>query len=275
MAASPDAQPLNAEAVGRHLHTNVYGRTLHVLDEATSTNSIALSLAAKGAPHGTLVVADRQTAGRGRLGRPWFSPPRENLYGSLLLRTLPPGEQLERWLSWVPLISAVAVARGIERVAGVLPALKWPNDLLLEGRKVGGLLCESAAGLPPPCVIVGIGLNVNTPAEAFPPDLRQIATSLRATIGHDLDRSVLLAAVLFELEFRHETLLLRDPARAKQEYVALCATIGHRVRVALAGGETTVVGTAAGLAPDGSLEIRREPEGTVVTVNAGDVFHLR
>ncbi len=274
--ASLPAQPLTREAIQALLRTKRFGRTLHVLQEATSTNHEAMKLAQQGAPDGTVLVAETQTAGKGRLGRSWYSPPGDNLYCSVILRNQP-ADDLAGWLSVIPLLSAVAVARAVQRVTDLKPLLKWPNDILVGDRKLGGLLCESSLSGPSTTfVVVGIGLNVNGSREGFPEDIREIATSIAAETGRQCDRASLLASILLELELYSETLLTRPPETFLSEYARLCTTLGRRVRVSLSEGQT-IEGLADSIAPDGSLRILREPAsgGDLVEVRAGDVVHLR
>jgi BirA family biotin operon repressor/biotin-[acetyl-CoA-carboxylase] ligase len=279
MRTSTGSSALTRESVTAALRTKTYGRSLHLLQQTGSTNTVALELAQQGAPHGTLVVAEQQTAGRGRLGRQWYSPPGDNLYCSLLLR-LPANEGLPSWLSWIPLASASGSARGVERVTGLRLSLKWPNDLLVGARKVGGLLCESTVSAQGTCVVVGIGLNVNTPQNAFPEDLQPIATSLAAETGRPHDRAAVLAALLLELEARLESLLAGAVEPLRREYMSLCTTLDRRVRVTLTGG-TVIEGLAEAIGPDGSLQVLQEVppcahgERKVVDIRAGDVVHLR
>ncbi len=277
MAAPLGLQDLSADAVRALLQTRTLGWALHILEETDSTNTAALALAQQGAGHGTVLAADRQTAGRGRLGRHWFSPPGENLYCSVILRRTPPGDH--RWddLSWLPLISAVAAAHAIRKVAGLHPSLKWPNDILVGERKVGGILCEGGgASSQNVYVVVGIGINVNTRRESFPEDLRSLATSLRSATDRQVNRAALLAGWLAELEARSDALLAGRLKELGLEYEALCSTLGRRVRVNLAGGQV-VEGRADSLGPDGSLRVspEAEPAGTLVEIRVGDVVHLR
>ena len=277
MAASTNTQDLTPEAVRAVLRTQRLGRTLHIMDHTPSTNTAALALAQKGAEDGTVVVAERQTAGRGRLGRRWYSPPGENLYCSVILRKAPATERLSEWLSWVPLISAVAAARAVQAVTGLQPSLKWPNDILIGQRKLGGLLCESSGSQKHgTLVVVGIGINVNARRESFPVDLREVATSLASEAGRSFDRGILLAALLSELESRHLALLSGKPADYVNEYSTLCSTLGRQVRVNLAGGNN-VEGRADSIAPDGSLRIIEAgtQSGGAREVRTGDVIHLR
>jgi BirA family biotin operon repressor/biotin-[acetyl-CoA-carboxylase] ligase len=276
MVPPADIQPLTREAIEALLRTGRFGRTLHVLKETTSTNGEAMALALQGAADGTVVVAESQTAGKGRLGRRWYSPPGENLYCSVIMRNVP-ADDLSGWLSSVPLLSAVAVAKAVQAVSGLKPSLKWPNDILVGDRKLGGLLCESSlSGQSKTFVVVGIGLNVNSRRESFPEDIREIATSIVAETGRLCDRASLLAALLSELELYSEALLARPPETFLIGYARLCSTLGRRVRVNMAGGET-VEGLADSIAPDGSLRIIREDAagGGTVEVRAGDVIHLR
>jgi BirA family biotin operon repressor/biotin-[acetyl-CoA-carboxylase] ligase len=276
MVTPANSQPLTKEAIHALLRTKTFGRTLHLLQTTTSTNSEAMALAQQGAGDGTVIVADTQTAGKGRLGRRWYSPPGENLYCSVIMRNVP-ADDLPGWLSAVPLLSAVAVAQAIQAVAGLKPFLKWPNDILVGDRKLGGLLCESSlGGQSRTFVVVGIGLNVNSRRESFPEEIREIATSIAAETGRLIDRASLLATILLELEIYSEALLTRPPETFLSGYARLCSTLGRRVRVNLAEGKT-VEGLADSIAPDGSLRIIRDEAsgGGTIEVRAGDIIHLR
>ncbi len=280
MSAPPVSGDLTVDAIRAHLQTNSLGQTIRLLDETPSTNTAALALSRDRAPHGTVVVAERQTAGRGRLRREWFSPSGGNLYCSVLLRRTIAPHVRERWLSWIPLITGVAAARGIRRVTGLDPCLKWPNDILVGGKKAGGVLCETTgAGEATPCVVIGIGINVNTAVEDFPEEFREQATTLASEAGVLIDRATLLAAVLLELETRSEALAAGQDPDLAREYSGLCSTLGQRVRVSLIGG-TTHEGRASTIGSDGSLHIvpdgtREDGGGDPLVVRAGDVTHLR
>ncbi|MGH8244805.1 MAG: biotin--[acetyl-CoA-carboxylase] ligase, partial [Gammaproteobacteria bacterium] len=240
----------------------------------TSTNTHAAALAQQGAPHGAVVVAETQTAGRGRLGRHWHSPPGKNLHCSLLLRTMPARDQQPLWLSWIPLIAALAVTRAVQVTADLKPTVKWPNDILIGNRKLGGVLCESSGlGTSHSIIIVGIGLNVNIRRDEFPEDLRELATSLMIEAQHPFDRSALLAILALELETRCEAFLAGRHSDILKEYMLRCSTVGHRVLVELAHGEH-VDGTAESIQTDGSLRVVRD-DRTTVDVRAGDVVHVR
>ena len=262
---------LTEEAVQAALSTAVLGRKLQVLEEVPSTNTTAVTLAQQGASDGMTVVAERQSAGRGRLGRSWHSPPRKNLYCSVILRKLPSPDRL----AWLPLIAATAAVRAVQVVSRLQPSLKWPNDLMIGTRKLGGLLCESGGTGTAMFVVVGIGLNVNVRAEEFPEDLRETATSLWAEGQRPFDRAVLLAALLSELEIRRDSLLADRSEHLLDEYRIRCATLGRQVRVQLADGEV-LEGRAESVTQDGSLRLVRGPSrGDALDITAGDVVHLR
>lgn len=277
----PASIPLTLNDIRSTLATNAFGQQIHLYRELASTNSEAMSLAQTGAAHGTLVLTESQTDGRGRQARVWFSPPGVNLYCSLIVRGLGPGLSLQNWLSWVPLTTALAIAEAVQTVTGLSLSLKWPNDLLLHERKVGGILCESSLASPTdPVVVIGIGLNVNVPGESFPEDLRSIATSLCRATPHPIDRNRLLAQLLLELEQGLDELRTHGPVRLRQAYQARCSTLGKRVR-ALLGPEQELAGTAEAIAADGALQLRPLasasdlPPAPLIDVRAADILHLR
>jgi len=267
-------QPLNAHTIQRALSTKAFGRALRVLGEVASTNTHTAALAEENVPHGTVVVAESQTAGRGRLGRHWHSPSGKNLYCSVLLRTMPAREQQPLWLSWISLIAALAVSRAVQVTTSLKPSVKWPNDILIGNRKLGGILCESSGvGTAHATVVVGIGLNVNVRRDEFPEELREIATSLAIEAGHPCDRTALLAALLGEMETRCESFLAGNHEDILKEYMLRCSTVGQRVRIELAHGEQ-MDGTAESIQTDGSLRVIRD-DRTTADIRAGDVVHLR
>lgn len=274
MTPTPDSS-LSPETIRAHLKTRELGATLSVQKEVDSTNRVLTDLARAGASHGTVVVAESQTAGRGRLGRPWVSPRGVNLYASILLARA----GASGTITWIPLLAAVAVAQAITTLTGLSPKVKWPNDVLVShdgaGRKLAGILVEAvnSGGTGEQAVVVGVGINVNMPPEAFPEDLRSSATSLLIETGHPVDRIPLLATLLGELERLYDQLRDQGADSIAVTYEALCATLGKRVRIELAGSGR-VEGTAAGLAPDGALRLRTG-EGKILEIRAGDVVHLR
>ncbi|MBI2370522.1 MAG: biotin--[acetyl-CoA-carboxylase] ligase [Deltaproteobacteria bacterium] len=244
----------------------VLGQPLVELEVVESTNLEARRLAREGRPEGTAVLAARQTGGRGRLGRAWFSPA-GNLYLSVVLRPpLPPAHAPQ-----LSLMAGVALAEAIAALApGVEPRVKWPNDVWLGGRKVAGVLAEleTAPGGAIDFVIVGIGVNLVTPVGGFPAELREIATSLQAETGQAPSRDAFARALLRVLEHWYNT-LLRDgfePVRAGWEPCSI--TRGLPVAVRSAG--ELLRGVEQGIEPDGALRLRRS-DGAVVRVLAGDL----
>ena len=233
-------------------------RRVYRYETVGSTNTELMALARQGAAEGTVVLARQQTAGRGRMGRSFQSPAGLGLYGSVLLRSSP--EDAPR----IPALAATAVRRAIRRSCG----LTWPNDLVLSGRKVCGILAEA---LPGPegslWVVVGIGINVCQRREDFLPELRETAASLSMIAGAEIDRAALETAFLEELEaLRRE--LPQETAERRQEYGAACLNLGHRVRVLRPGGEREAL--AVSLTPDYGLAVRYD-DGTEEVLRSGEV----
>ena len=273
--------PLTRDTILSTLSTTWLGRRIELFDCLPSTNREAVQLAQAEVEHGTVVVADRQTAGRGRLSRTWFSPPGANLYCSIILRTARPPERLAEWLSWLPLVSALAAAEAIEQVSSIQISVKWPNDLLISERKVGGILCESGTGTRSnPFQIIGIGINVNLDHDDWPADLRDLATSLWQDRRIVVDRNRLLAQLLLELEQCLDELVVHGTNRIGLAYHQRCSTIGHTIQATLAQGDV-VVGLAEGIGQDGSLRVRPQAihpgSGTpeVVHLRVADIIHVR
>ena len=265
--------PLTRDTIHSTLSTRWLGRRIELFDSLPSTNREAAQLAQAEVEHGTVVIADSQTAGRGRLSRTWFSPPGANLYCSMILRTIRPPERLTEWLSWLPLISALAAAEAIEQVSSAHVSVKWPNDLLIAERKVGGILCESATGTgSDPFQIIGIGINVNIDRDDWPADLRDSATSIWQERNIVVDRNRLLAQLLLELEQCLDELTIHGTSRLALAYHQRCSTIGHRVQATLAN-EDILVGLAEGIGQDGSLRV--QPQATHPGSGTPDVVHLR
>ncbi|MEQ1626628.1 MAG: biotin--[acetyl-CoA-carboxylase] ligase [Nitrospira sp.] len=275
------SSPLTLDDIRSTLATRRLGQHLHIHQSLVSTNSEAMTLAQNGAEDGTVVVAESQSAGRGRHARTWFSPPGLNLYCSIIVRGLGRGLSLADWLSWVPLTTALAAAEAVQETAAISLALKWPNDLLLGERKVGGILCESSLTLPAnPVVVIGIGLNVNVPGELFPDELRPIATSLFESSHRLIDRNRLLAQLLLDLEQSLDELRDHGPSRLLQAYQRRCTTLGRQIRVIL-GADEELLGTAVAITADGTLQVKPSTgtsgtdKATLVDIRAGDVIHVR
>jgi BirA family biotin operon repressor/biotin-[acetyl-CoA-carboxylase] ligase len=273
--------PLSIQGIQSTLATRALGRRIELHDQVGSTNREAATLAQAGVEHGTVVVADAQTEGRGRLARRWYSPPGINLYCSIILRKVIAGDRLSEWLSWLPLITALAAAEAIETVAVANVGVKWPNDLLIAERKAGGILCESGtADQSGPFQVIGIGLNINGTLTDLPEEIRQIATTIRHETGRSVDRSRLLAQLLNELEACVEEFEARGSERLALAYRRRSTTIGKTIRASLtAGGE--FVGLAEGIAHDGSLKVVQRPLPTdgrppeTVHLRVADILHVR
>ena len=240
-----DRPPLRVAALNRALEPDGY--RVEVLESVASTNAVVAERARAGEPHGLVVVAEEQTAGRGRLDRTWVSPARAGLTFSVLLR---PTEVT----GWVPLLAGLGVAQALRRQCEVDAVLKWPNDVLVADRKVCGLLAEAVGD----AVVVGIGINVTTRREELPV---AEATSLALEGAATTDRDTVLRSVL-----RAMSDSLGD--RMLPAYRELCSTLGREVQVHLPDG-TTVTGTATEVDDAGRLVV----DGTAYA--AGDVVHLR
>jgi BirA family biotin operon repressor/biotin-[acetyl-CoA-carboxylase] ligase len=260
LAGTPDR--LDATEVGRHL-TGTW-RRIDWHAETGSTQLVARELASAGAAEGTVVIAESQSAGRARLGRTWHSPPGQNLYCSILLRPAlsPPT------VPQVALVAGLATARAIETL-GLAPAIKWPNDVLLDGRKVVGIITEMEAELDRVhVVIVGIGVNVNATAADFPPYLRETATSLAIVAGRPIDRVRFTAAVIDALEADYRRFVAGGFSALRAEWERRSALAGRAVAVRWPDGE--VAGTVAGIDDDGALRLV-DADGTSRRVLAGEV----
>jgi BirA family biotin operon repressor/biotin-[acetyl-CoA-carboxylase] ligase len=240
-------------------------RSLEVVAEAGSTNADLVAAAGRDAPEGTVLVAEHQVAGRGRLDRVWTSPPRAGLTVSVLLRPDVPAARR----GWLPLLTGVALAEAVGESTGVLASVKWPNDLLArDGRKLAGILAESSGR----AVVVGTGLNVSTTAAELP----DTGTSLAGVTGGTVDRAPVLLAFLRALEERYLRWVehLGDPVASglATDYLHWSSTVGSEVRVQMPDG-SSLDGVAEAVDWDGRLVVRT-PAGTV-ELASGDVQHVR
>lgn len=265
LAAVPDR--LTALELRPLLNTHDVGQVLHWHEEVTSTSDLAKELAEEGAEHGEVVIAEAQTAGRGRRGRSWASPPRRNLYFSVVLRPdLPPVRAPE-----MTLVASVALCDAL-RQAGVQAGIKWPNDLLASGRKIAGILTELAADPDRvQWIVVGIGINVNARAEDFPEELRGEATSVLIERGQAAPRALLAAACFTALEDWVDRHAEEGFGVVRDAWKERSVTLGREVSVRADGRE--VVGLAEDLDETGALVVRG-PSG-VERILAGDVSLLR
>ncbi len=260
----PDA--LHADdLLARLSHTKIIGRDIRVFEQTTSTNDVVEKLARDGVKEGVVVFAESQTKGRGRLGRNWHSPKNKGLWFSLLLRPdLRPQEATQ-----LTVASATALRRAIQAVTGVSPEIKWPNDLLINGKKVAGILTELSAELDRiRHIIVGIGLDVNLDVAEMPAELRAIATSLKIESGQEISRSELAAAILHELDEDYTRICAGKFPALADEWEAHCTTIGKNVTVQIGGRR--ISGRAESLDDDGALLLRTE-HGHLERIIGGDV----
>jgi BirA family biotin operon repressor/biotin-[acetyl-CoA-carboxylase] ligase len=245
--------------------TRVVGRDIRVFEETTSTNDVIEKLARDGVKEGVVVFAESQTRGRGRLGRRWLSPARKGLWFSVLLRPdLRPPQATQ-----LTVASATALVRALERETGLKPEVKWPNDILVRGRKVAGILTELSAELDRiRHVILGIGVDVNLNPGEFPPDLRKLATSLKAEAGRAIPRPALAVAILRELDEDYARVGAGRFAAVADEWEAQCSTLGHQVVIRV--GERQVRGRAESLSEDGALLLRTD-HGHLERISGGDL----
>lgn len=258
---------LSIEQIRRHLCAYTVGRRLCLYDTVSSTNAVLRELAAEGAAEGTVVVAESQTAGRGRGGKVWFSPPGVNLYASVLLRPAidPAGAAV------VSFMASLAVADAI-RELGLAPAIKWPNDVLVHRRKVAGTLAELAVGgTRIEHMILGLGVNVNVEAAALRAGLGTAAshaTSVREALGHPVDRNAFAGTVLSCLDEWLVTFREQGGAALLRAWRDLDTVSGRRVEVREGGA--VLDGRARGVDAEGRLEVE-DAAGHVHRVVAGEV----
>lgn len=232
------------------LRTERFGRQLRMLDTTDSTQDEARTWLSSGAEEGALIIAEEQTLGRGRRGRSWYSPPGKGIWMSMVLKPLIP-------LQFIPhltLLTAVAVCRAIKKVAPVQVGIKWPNDLLIEERKVCGILLESVAEDERlVSVIAGIGIDVNLAVDDYPESLREIATSLKRELGQEVDRALIITEIMYEWEQLYNMYEEQGFGPIRTLWEANSIMIGRQVHIESAYG--SVSGTAQGLDDSGALMV--------------------
>jgi len=243
----------------------VIGRDIRVFESTTSTNDVIEKLAHDGVKEGVVVLAESQTRGRGRLGRQWMSPAGKGLWFSVLLRPdLPPQATTQ-----LTVASATALRRALTAETGLRPEIKWPNDILLSGKKVCGILTELSAEVDRvKYVILGIGVDVNLNTADFPAELRDSATSLKAELGKALSRAELAVQILRQLDADYAKIIAGGFAAIADEWEEHCTTIGRQVTIR--AGDHEVRGRAESLGEDGALLVRTE-HGHLERVVGGDV----
>ena len=244
---------------------------LHFLPTVGSTNVKAAELARSGGPEGTIVIADAQTGGKGRLGRVWVSPPGVNLYLSLVLR---PSLQISSYPQ-LSLVAAIAVAEAITHVTHLEPSIKWPNDVLISGKKVCGILTEmQTKGPSRASVVVGIGVNINGDSDSFPLEIRKRATSLKLMKGVPVDRGLFTAGVLTQLEKLYLVWLKSGFAPLQRMWCRYAGKfLGRTVRVS--GPEGIISGIAVGIDEEGALLLEGSGRQDLRRIVVGDVSVLK
>ena len=264
LITSPDL--LHADdLISRLGKTKVIGRDIHVFQETTSTNDVIERFARDGLKEGVVAFAESQTKGRGRLGRKWVSPQRKGLWFSVLLRpNLQPQEATQ-----ITVASATALRRAIADHTGLTPQIKWPNDILVNGRKVAGILTELSADLDHvKYIILGIGVDVNLNANDFSAEFRKTATSLKMELGKPVFRAELAVVILRELDNDYTRLTSGQFSELANEWEEHCATIGQEVVIRT--GERQIRGRAEALGEDGALLLRTD-HGRPERIIGGDL----
>lgn len=264
-ASQEIAAPLSETDIRSGIVTRRIGRAIHLFRTVDSTNDEAMALAARGALEGTVVIADAQERGRGRMGRSWTSPPGVGVYLSVILRpAIQPHDAPA-----LSLLGAVAVAEAIEEVAGVAAGVKWPNDLIVRGRKVGGILGEVAAETSHlHYVVLGIGINVNQTEASFEGELRHTATSLRIEAGRLVDRTAMIRSLCESLDRWYNCFLSEGLAPIIERLRQCCLTLGQKV--VARSGDQQLCGLAVDLDHAGALLIR-DADQRLYRLIAGDV----
>ncbi len=245
-------------------------KTILVHDVVASTNDLAMSLAAEeGIGHGTVIVADRQTRGKGRLGRRWESPGGKNIYMSLIIRPeLSPPD-----LTMLTVLAAVAGARAIQNTGDIPAKIKWPNDLMIDDKKLGGILTEVRSDPDRiSLAVIGIGINVNMRSADFPGGLRSIATSMRSAAGHAIARNALIIQLLREFEHWYGILTTEGKRLLLHAWRKHSATLGRRVSVTV--GNEKISGIAEDINDNGMLRLKMH-SGQYRNISAGDITFLR
>ena len=263
LISSPDR--LFAFEIKRALRTKFLGSQIHYFEELGSTMNVAMQLGVQGAGEGTLVVAESQRKGKGRLSREWFSPKYKGIYASLILRP----KILPLQASILTLLTAIGICEAVKAICGLEPRIKWPNDILMRDKKLGGILTELNAEMDRiKFVVIGIGLNVNNEKKS----LTEGATSLKAENKEELSRVGLLQEILLKIEENYSVFQKKGATPIIEKWRQYSVTLGRRVKVHYQ--KDYVEGQAVDIDSDGGLLIRTD-SGTMEKVMAGDVVHCR
>ncbi|MBN1473384.1 MAG: biotin--[acetyl-CoA-carboxylase] ligase [Syntrophaceae bacterium] len=253
----------------KELAGEIIGHSIHYFQEIGSTNDEAFRLGMDGAPEGTVVVADSQSAGKGRLQRSWFSPPQANIYTSIILRPEFNPADAPR----ITIMAGLAAAQTIETYCPREARIKWPNDVLLDGKKVCGILAQMQTNEDKiDFVILGIGINVNIAADDFPAEIRKIATSLAAQTGAFHSRHDLLITLYKNLSKWYKTLISTGFEMISDEWLRMASLIGCKIQVKF--GNEIIKGKAVGIDERGAL-VMSDSKGKTVKILAGDASILK
>ena len=244
------------------LKTKIIGKRILFVEEVDSTNTEARRLAQLGEKEGTVVIAASQVKGHGRLGRRWISPP-GGLYLSVILKPyMSPSK-----LPVITLLSAVAVVRTIKGLTKLDTSVKWPNDIVIMGKKVGGILCEASKNI----IIVGIGINLNTSLFLFPTSLKKQVTSIKFELGATVDRDKIIKILLEEFDMLYRDFLHHKQDEIVSEWSSFCQTFGSRVKIETTKGIVSGIAEKIGLR--GELRVRGD-DGKIKNVFSGDVIKV-
>ncbi|MFP7297863.1 biotin--[acetyl-CoA-carboxylase] ligase [Neobacillus niacini] len=258
-------ETITADELRLGLKTNFIGKNIHYEESVESTQKIAHRLTYEDAPEGTVVIAEEQLSGRGRMNRKWHSPKYTGIWMSIILRPnipLPKAPQLT-------LLAAVAIVQAIEDITGVLPEIKWPNDILINGKKVTGILTELEAEADRiNSIIIGIGMNVNQTIEDFPPDLENIATSLFIEKGEKVSRADVIKGIFMNLEKLYLLYLEEGFLPIKLLWESYAISIGRKITARTL--THSIVGKAQGITEDGVLIIE-DDNGKIHQVYSADI----
>ncbi|MBI4641400.1 MAG: biotin--[acetyl-CoA-carboxylase] ligase [Candidatus Tectomicrobia bacterium] len=258
--------PLNLQL---NLSTTLIGKRFYHYDEVTSTNDIAIDFASLGVEEGSVVIAESQTKGKGRLGKSWISPSGVGLYFSIILNPSLPLKQIPL----LTLAAGVAAARAIAEITHLRVFLKWPNDIMIGGKKAGGILAEARIeGDTIKVVVIGIGVNVNTPLSQFPEEVREHSTSLSKEASREIDRSLLLAKILETFDGIYLKVINQEHDEILQAWRTLSNTLGEEVLIQ--SGSERIEGKAVDIDWDGSLLVRTE-KGTLEKVASGEATVIK
>jgi BirA family biotin operon repressor/biotin-[acetyl-CoA-carboxylase] ligase len=263
-----ESRDLSIEEIKAKLTGNI-GRNIFFYDTVGSTNSVAAGFAEKGTAEGSVVLADCQETGKGRLGRKWVSPPGVNIYMSIILRP----EIEPKHVTLITIMAAVACAIALRKVTGLNIAIKWPNDLTVSDKKIGGILTETKIEQDRIIfAIVGIGININIDINAFPEDVKKIATSAKNETGKQYSRTETITMILNEIDYWYGNLKSTGQKILLSQWQKLATTLGKTVKVTT--GKETFTGSAESIDDEGML-ILRLPSGVLKRISAGDLTILR